>query len=449
MINKKRMYLLAAVLTMALTGGSGIAEPVRAEEAAAETADNAGSSNALLQTYENLEGWSVRYDPSLIRAEEGEDGAAFIWTGTGAASGTLDIRFWAERQPEEVLDELTAGWGSGEEISRSEGFFPGTEDRWGYWRSLHGTAEDPQLDLDAFAGEFNGGVLQFLFTVHKSGSEEEDMAVSDALAAVTDTLAYSYFEEQFMYADYSGTYQADGDGPVQSVILLQNHHGRICGEEDTPVIWGSTLLTEEENPAKTRAYSLEGDTLLVQEGDEQLSFTRQHLPAYAYPGPEKLYAAVCAYMTDELGKYYTPEDVCIPCPAIVGTDESNPEDILVWGDFWVYNFDWDGDTLLEKSGGSFPGLIHLRKNGEEYEGVRMDEVSSGADYDQSARSIFGERFDELERIHADDAGRRAREEQVLANYAAANQLPIVQYQEYGREPVRLPEENIESFDCGL
>ena len=35
MINKKRMYLLAAVLTMALTGGSGIAEPVRAEEAAA------------------------------------------------------------------------------------------------------------------------------------------------------------------------------------------------------------------------------------------------------------------------------------------------------------------------------------------------------------------------------------------------------------------------------
>ena len=35
--------------------------------------------------------------------------------------------------------------------------------------------------------------------------------------------------------------------------------------------------------------------------------------------------------------------------------------------------------------------------------------------------------------------------QIIANYVAANKLSITQFKDYGWDPVKLPEENIDSF----
>ena len=66
------------------------------------------------------------------------------------------------------------------------------------------------------------------------------------------------------------------------------------------------------------------------------------------------YSAIDRYLVDEFGKNYTEGEYCIPSYSIVDVDEQNAEDILVWGDFWVFNYNQVGDTLKCVSGGSHP-----------------------------------------------------------------------------------------------
>ena len=47
-------------------------------------------------------------------------------------------------------------------------------------------------------------------------------------------------------------------------------------------------------------------------------------------------AAIGRYMAG-IGANYTPGEHCIPYCLIAGTEEENPEDIRVWGDFLVDN----------------------------------------------------------------------------------------------------------------
>ena len=71
--------------------------------------------------------------------------------------------------------------------------------------------------------------------------------------------------------------------------------------------------------------------------------------------------AVDDYLVNEFGKHYVQGDVCIPCAYVIDKDESNADDILVWGDFWVFNYKLSGDTLKTVSGGAHPGLMHVQK----------------------------------------------------------------------------------------
>ncbi len=171
------------------------------------------------------------------------------------------------------------------------------------------------------------------------------------------------------------------------------------------------------------------------------------LPAYEYPGPELFYTVVYRYMVDELAKNYPEADVSIPCPVIVAEDESNKEDILIYGDFWIFNYDLNGDILENTSGGAYPGVMHLKTldTAEGYEVTALDVVADGSDYTESAKKIFGKYYDEFSKINADDKLREETRAQIIANYVAANELPITAYQDYGWDPVTLPEENIDSF----
>ncbi len=76
--------------------------------------------------------------------------------------------------------------------------------------------------------------------------------------------------------------------------------------------------------------------------------------------------AIGRYM-QELGSHYTPAEHCIPFNLIVDADASNPDDIRVWGDFWVENYNQSADTLLAVSGGSYPGCMHVKKTTSGFE----------------------------------------------------------------------------------
>ena len=162
------------------------------------------------------------------------------------------------------------------------------------------------------------------------------------------------------------------------------------------------------------------------------------LPAYQFPGDEPIPKTVADYLTREIAKNYDPSDVCIPSMTIVATDTSNPEDILVWGDFWVFNYKLENDTLLTESGGSHPGLMHLKKTDEIYTVTKMDQVADGADNLISAQKIFGEKYDDFHKINSNQDEREKVRRQFISDYVKMNKLPIKKVKDAGWDPVELP-----------
>ena len=173
------------------------------------------------------------------------------------------------------------------------------------------------------------------------------------------------------------------------------------------------------------------------------------LPAYEYPGPELFYSVLYQYMVDNLVDVYSDREVNIPCPVILTIDESNKDDIKVYGDFWMFNYYLDGDIMKTSSGGSFAGCIHVKSASEGYEVTEMDMVGDGSQYLPTAKKIFGEKYDEFQKIARDEEGREKVRAQIIANYVSANSLTVTAYQDSGWDPVPLPEENIDSFYSNL
>ena len=169
------------------------------------------------------------------------------------------------------------------------------------------------------------------------------------------------------------------------------------------------------------------------------------LPKYEYPGPELFYSVLYQYIIDECAKNYEVEPgmVTIPNINIIAEDDSNKDDMKVYGDFWVFNYTLNGETLEMQSGGQYPGCVHIKSTDTGYEVTSMDIVGDGDDYNPTAKKIFGDYYDQFMNIDKD--AEEATRAQIIANYVAANNLKITAYQDYGWDPVTLPEENIDSF----
>jgi hypothetical protein len=150
-------------------------------------------------------------------------------------------------------------------------------------------------------------------------------------------------------------------------------------------------------------------------------------------------AAVDDYLVNVIGKNYTEAEYCIPCPIFVSTDDGNKDDVLVWGDFWVFNYDVAGDTLKTVSGGSHPGLMHVKKTDNGFEVVGFDAVEDGAGNMESAKKIFGEHFDAFWEINSNQEKREHLRLHFIADYVKKHNLPVTMVQDYGWPAVALPE----------
>ena len=173
------------------------------------------------------------------------------------------------------------------------------------------------------------------------------------------------------------------------------------------------------------------------------------LPAYEYPGPELFYSVLYKYMIDEFAGHYSEAQVSIPCPVIIAEDDSDNSDIKVYGNFWIFNYNQNGDILENTSGGSYPGCIHVKSTDSGYEVVSMDMVEDGSEFEPSAKKIFGDYYDKFMKDGEDEKLRDQTRAQIIANYVAANNLAITAYQDFGWDPVPLPKENIDSFYSNL
>ena len=148
-------------------------------------------------------------------------------------------------------------------------------------------------------------------------------------------------------------------------------------------------------------------------------------------------AAIDRYLVDEIGKLYGEGDCCVPYYCIVDVDEQDEDDIKVWGDYWVFNYKQVGDTLKTVSGGNHPGLIHLKKAGNCYEVASFDQVADGAGNIESAKLIFGNRYDAFQTICSDERMHDQVRKESITEYVKTNNLTVTMFQDYGWPAVKL------------
>lgn len=146
------------------------------------------------------------------------------------------------------------------------------------------------------------------------------------------------------------------------------------------------------------------------------------------------------YLVKELGPEYLQGEICIPYAYILSANEDNPEDILVWGDFWVFHYNLVGDTLKMVSGGDHPGRFHLRQTADSYEVTAFDAVEDGSSFEPTAREIFGVKYDLLMNSLGNQDAREDARLYMTAEYVREHGLKAAWLQDYGWPAVALPME---------
>ncbi len=149
-------------------------------------------------------------------------------------------------------------------------------------------------------------------------------------------------------------------------------------------------------------------------------------------------AAVNDYLVNVIGKNYAEAEYCIPSPFVISTNEGNKDDVLIWGDFWVFNYDISGDTLKTVSGGSHPGLMHLKKTDNGFEVINFEVVEDGEGNLESAKRIFGDNYDAFWEVNSNQEKREDIRLHFIADYVKEHNLPVKMVQDYGWPAVELP-----------
>lgn len=149
------------------------------------------------------------------------------------------------------------------------------------------------------------------------------------------------------------------------------------------------------------------------------------------------FPAIDNYLISNIGSQYAKGDICVPSHPIVAVDEKNPEDILVWGDFWVFNYNLSGDTLKTVSGGAHPGLMHIRKTEKGFEVTAFDQVEDGSRYLPSAKRIFGDNYHAFRVVSSDADKREKLRAETLSEYVKKNGIAATMYMDEGWPPVSL------------
>ena len=161
---------------------------------------------------------------------------------------------------------------------------------------------------------------------------------------------------------------------------------------------------------------------------------------FGYDGDDWMEYAAYQYMAETVGPEYDMPEGAISLPIVriidkeVDTEDGEAE---IYGDFWVFNYVVDGDTMKCVSGGAHPGKMELIEVGNGYAAKSLEVVEDGEAYTDSAKDIFEERYDDFAEIASDETGREELRAKGIATYVKANNLPVTKYQDEGWDPVEL------------
>ena len=141
--------------------------------------------------------------------------------------------------------------------------------------------------------------------------------------------------------------------------------------------------------------------------------------------------AINYMLANEIGATYAPGEYSIPFETIVAIEDGDEGDVWVWGDFWVFNYNQNGDVLETVSGGNHPGKIRLDKVEYGYELREFEQVADGADFDASAKAIFGKYYDAYQAVASNQDAREEVRRAAIEQFVKEQDLSVTQYKDYG------------------
>ncbi|MBR1929456.1 MAG: hypothetical protein IJ834_07000 [Paludibacteraceae bacterium] len=263
----------------------------------------------------------------------------------------------------------------------------------------------------------------------------------DALEEAFEVVNNDYtLDNDWIYYFVSGN---GGSTPRFNVLCVnQIDEKNAAAEIEVQQVWEDGTVDENKTYHQLEMQKVDGEWLLSDFDGKKSDCI------YLVENARKQRAACDAisnYLLQEKAPFYAhPEGSdrawvgAIPTVIIVSADDANESDILVWGDYWVFWYVQNNDTLECVSGGAHPGLMHLKQSNEGLEVHKFDAVGDGSTYLPTAKAIFKEHFDDFSLVTSDEYLREDVRLQTVAKYVVENDLEVHYIKDYGRDPVELP-----------
>ena len=165
---------------------------------------------------------------------------------------------------------------------------------------------------------------------------------------VTEELSFAG-ESEALENDFTLELKADGTGTFSGTDEDGN-------EEVSNLTWsltgdgfktaGDAKMTFKDDGDAIVTKILGAELRFVQAGEDVVDLVDGK--AYGYGGDDPIEAACYAYMAETYKEHYEPAEYSIPVVKIVKEDLTQENEYLVYGDFWIYNYNGEGESRFNR-----------------------------------------------------------------------------------------------------
>ena len=156
-------------------------------------ADNFSAENYVngpeKSVYHDANGWSIKYNANDFEINRENGNVFIVYTGESAGTNMITVTYTVEDKAEAAIKKLGESWGS-DKTSYSEAPFLGNEDITGYWAILEPDTEGSGAYETALGRDYMDGALIFDISGHNGNDDAQNMAVSDALSGIIDSITF-------------------------------------------------------------------------------------------------------------------------------------------------------------------------------------------------------------------------------------------------------------------
>ena len=219
---------------------------------------------------------------------------------------------------------------------------------------------------------------------------------------------------------------------ILSMSLIATLYACSSGKAETVATEVKVAETQAETQVETQA---ETETKASQSinmmTEREFSFDPDI--DFEYTGDDKYLKVITADMIKIAKENYEIGKLAwIPVPYIVKVDDSNKEDIKVYGDFFTEGYEMSGTIFHFKAGGSYPGAYHLKDEDGEIKILSREIAEDGSNYMPTLIKICGND----EALANEVTGIRSEKGDVVRieyvkMYGKANNLRISGIKDYG------------------